>query len=990
MRDASKKITSGGEILAGSTSGTLTINPAATTTSYAVTMPAAQGGANTYLKNDGSGGLSWATAGSGSVTSVDVTFPSIFSVSGGPVTTSGTIAASLANQNANLVLAGPSSGGAATPAFRSLVPGDVTLASAKMVVGNASGVGAAVSMSGDVTMDNTGAATVGSVGGASAASIASAATVAGGATSANTASTIVKRDAASKINTSGEILNGSTSGAVSLLPPATVTSYSLTLPSAQGGAGTALENDGSGNFSWVSYVKKAGDTMTGLLVLSADPSANLGASTKQYVDSAVSTAGGAYIKKDGTVAFTGAQSLGGNGLTNVGSVSLKGSTSGTLGMSTPATVTSYSVVWPSAQGGANTYLKNDGSGGLTWSTAGSGSVTSVDVTLPSIFSVSGGPVTTSGTIAASLANQNANLVLAGPSSGGAATPSFRALVPGDMTLASAKIVVGNASSVGAPVSMSGDVTIDNTGATTVASVGGASAASIASAVTANGAATSANTASTIVKRDAASKINTSGVMYNGSTSGAVSVVPAATVTSYTLTLPTAQGGASTFLQNDGSGNLSWGSAGAGSVTSVGLSLPSLFSVSGSPVTTSGTLSATLATQSANLVFAGPSSGGATAPTFRALVATDIPALSYAPSALTSAQIFVGNGSNVATGVAMSGDATITNAGVVSLKSTGTAGTYTKVTTDAQGRVTSGSALASGDVTTALGFTPMSSSLASANIFVGNAGGAATAVAPSGDVSMTNAGAFTVASVGGVSAANVASGANAANAASSANTASVIVMRDASKKITSGGEILTGSTSGTLTVNPAATTTSYSVTMPSAQGAANTVLLNDGSGNLSWGGPFVAKSGDTMTGTLTATGFFYSSDARLKHDVQSLPDGLALIEKLRGVTFKWNKDDSDDVGLIAQEVEQVFPQLVSTNPQTGFKAVKYGNLVAPLIESTKQLQNMCVDNRQNTSALRLQVQELNRKVKDIEAENQSLRQEMAEIKRILRQKNLLND
>ena len=62
----------------------------------------------------------------------------------------------------------------------------------------------------------------------------------------------------------------------------------------------------------------------------------------------------------------------------------------------------------------------------------------------------------------------------------------------------------------------------------------------------------------------------------------------------------------------------------GTVTSVGLSLPGIFTVSGSPVTSSGTLSATLASQSANAVFAGPTTGGSTAPSFRSLVAADIP------------------------------------------------------------------------------------------------------------------------------------------------------------------------------------------------------------------------------------------------------------------------------------------------------------------------------------------------------------------------------
>lgn len=63
----------------------------------------------------------------------------------------------------------------------------------------------------------------------------------------------------------------------------------------------------------------------------------------------------------------------------------------------------------------------------------------------------------------------------------------------------------------------------------------------------------------------------------------------------------------------------------GTVTSVGLSLPtSVFDVSGSPVTTSGTLAATFDTQSANTAFMGPTSGGAATPAFRALVAADIP------------------------------------------------------------------------------------------------------------------------------------------------------------------------------------------------------------------------------------------------------------------------------------------------------------------------------------------------------------------------------
>ena len=84
----------------------------------------------------------------------------------------------------------------------------------------------------------------------------------------------------------------------------------------------------------------------------------------------------------------------------------------------------------------------------------------------------------------------------------------------------------------------------------------------------------------------------------------------------------------------------WSDAGSGTVTSVGLSLPGLFTVTGSPVTTAGTLTAALATQQAARLFAGPATGGDAAPTFRALVATDLPNTAVTPGAYTYASITV--------------------------------------------------------------------------------------------------------------------------------------------------------------------------------------------------------------------------------------------------------------------------------------------------------------------------------------------------------------
>lgn len=80
-----------------------------------------------------------------------------------------------------------------------------------------------------------------------------------------------------------------------------------------------------------------------------------------------------------------------------------------------------------------------------------------------------------------------------------------------------------------------------------------------------------------------------------------------------------------ILQQNSSGVPSWATVvGTGTVTNVAMTVPSILSVSGSPITNTGTFAVTLANQNANLVFAGPGSGAAAAPTFRSLVNLDFP------------------------------------------------------------------------------------------------------------------------------------------------------------------------------------------------------------------------------------------------------------------------------------------------------------------------------------------------------------------------------
>lgn len=113
--------------LNGSSSGQFTQNASASTASYSVTWPAAQSSGTQVLQNNGSGVLSWANAGSGTVTSVTFTGDGVIdsATPSAAVTSSGTVTATIKSQNANIVLAGPTSGGASNPTFRSLVVADL-------------------------------------------------------------------------------------------------------------------------------------------------------------------------------------------------------------------------------------------------------------------------------------------------------------------------------------------------------------------------------------------------------------------------------------------------------------------------------------------------------------------------------------------------------------------------------------------------------------------------------------------------------------------------------------------------------------------------------------------------------------------------------------------------------------------------------------------------------------------------------------------------
>ena len=92
-----------------------------------------------------------------------------------------------------------------------------------------------------------------------------------------------------------------------------------------------------------------------------------------------------------------------------------------------------------------------------------------------------------------------------------------------------------------------------------------------------------------------------------------------------------------------------------------------------------------------------------------------------------------------------------------------------------------------------------------------------------------------------------------------------------------------------------------------------------------------------------TGSYGSSDIRFKENIETLDNGLDKVMKMRGVYFDWNdehkeeKGDSRQVGVIAQEIRTVLPEVVMHQDNDEY-AVDYSKITAVLIESIKELKN----------------------------------------------------
>jgi len=346
----------------------------------------------------------------------------------------------------------------------------------------------------------------------------------------------------------------------------------------------------------------------------------------------------------------------------------------------------------------NAFLKGDG----TWAlpTAGSGTVTSVGLTMPTIFTVTNSPVTTNGTLTATLANQSSHVVLASPADGSAGIPAFRTLTGADISDFVSKVDVSSRGAANGvvpldasskipasylPSSVTGAVTYKgtydastgsnptlpsvvgsqgyyyvvtvpgnipmtlNTGdwvisngsswdrvanggsissvfgrtGTVVAGIGDYTTDQVTATTTNkyySDALVSAN-ATVVAKEDKSNKVNV--IAADGTFTKYPTVDAIKNYVDAKFPAPGGNGQVLTVV----SGTPAWQTPGTGSgtVTSVGLSLPNIFTVTNSPVIGSGTLTGVLASQGAKMVMAGPT-GSSGVPAFRLLAASDIPQL----------------------------------------------------------------------------------------------------------------------------------------------------------------------------------------------------------------------------------------------------------------------------------------------------------------------------------------------------------------------------
>ena len=139
----------------------------------------------------------------------------------------------------------------------------------------------------------------------------------------------------------------------------------------------------------------------------------------------------------------------------------------------------------------------------------------------------------------------------------------------------------------------------------------------------------------------------------------------------------------------------------------------------------------------------------------------------------------------------------------------------------------------------------------------------------------------------------------------------------------------------------------------------------------------------FTSTLYAQSFIYTSDERLKKNITNLDVKTSLdkIKELRGVSFEWRNSSENNgthLGFIAQDVEKIFPEVVQTNAE-GYKAVEYGNLVAPLVGAVQELNNQTDLIKEFNKRISVSLSELNLSVANLTTQTFEVKNDVLELK-----------
>ena len=96
----------------------------------------------------------------------------------------------------------------------------------------------------------------------------------------------------------------------------------------------------------------------------------------------------------------------------------------------------------------------------------------------------------------------------------------------------------------------------------------------------------------------------------------------------------------------------------------------------------------------------------------------------------------------------------------------------------------------------------------------------------------------------------------------------------------------------------------------------------------------------VSGTITCIDINSTSDIKLKENIHSIDNPLDKVMQINGVGFRWKDTKEDALGVIAQDIEEVIPELVKNNDHT--KTVNYNGLIGVLIEAVKEQQRQILE------------------------------------------------